>query len=277
MITDTVIPVIDYERFGLVKGSEDVFVKCYVSEPCTDDPLLRPAVIVLPGGGYWFCSPREAEPIALAFAAKGFAAFVLNYSIGKGEFPSALLEVAWTVDFVRRNADKWHVMKDKIAVCGFSAGGHLAANIGTMWDSPEVRDMLGFRNGEARPDAMILCYPVISTGDCIEYGSIRNLTGGRADTDPALKARLSLENAVDDATPPAFIWHTADDTCVKVENSLLFASALSEHNIPFEMHILPKGDHGLSLCNPAVDIPTERELPWISTWTDSAADWLRRL
>ena len=277
MITDRVYPQIDYEKYGLVKGSRDVYVDLYVTEPCTTDPLPRPAVVVLPGGGYWFCSPREAEPIAIAFARRGYAAFVLNYSIETGEFPSQLLEAAWTVDFVRRNAEKWHIMPDKIAVCGFSAGGHLAASVGTMWNAPEVRDILGFKNGEARPDAMILAYPVISTGEFIEWGSIMSLTRRKAETDPALMARLSLENAVDDTTPPAFIWHTADDTCVKVENSLLFASALSAHKIPFELHVLPKGDHGLSLCDPAVDIPRERAIPWITGWTESASVWLDRL
>ena len=277
MITDVIRPEIDYARFGLKKGDNDVRVRCYVSEASSDDPMLRPAVVVLPGGGYWFCSPREAEPIALAFAAEGFAAFVLDYSIHVGEFPAALLETAWTIDFVRRNAEKYRVIPNKIAVCGFSAGGHLAASAGTLWNSPEVREMLGFKNGEGRPDAMILCYPVISTGEFIEWGSINTLTGGRADKDPALKARLSLENAVDDSTPPAFIWHTADDTCVKVENSLLFASALSEHKIPFEMHILPKGEHGLSLCSPAVDVPRERAIPGVTGWARRAAAWLDRL
>ncbi|MBQ9557923.1 MAG: alpha/beta hydrolase [Clostridia bacterium] len=277
MITSRVRPEIDYEKHGLVKGSRDVYVDCYVSEPTSDDPLLRPAVVILPGGGYWFCSPRESEPIALAFAAKGYAAFVLNYSIETGEFPAQLLEAAWTVDFVRRNAEKWRIIPNRIAVCGFSAGGHLAASVGTMWNAPEVRDVLGFRNGEGRPDAMILAYPVISTGEFIEWGSIMNLTQRKAETDPALMARLSLENAVDDATPPAFIWHTADDTCVKVENSLLFASALSKQKIPFELHILPKGEHGLSLCDPSVDVPRERAIPWVTGWVESASVWLDRL
>ena len=274
MIYEKICPDIDYEAHGLKKGDREVYIETYVPTPSCPNVPVRPAVIIFPGGGYGALSPREAEPIAHAFNAQGYAAFVLWYTISPGEFPCALLEAAWTVDHVRKNAEKWYIDPNKILVCGFSAGGHLAASIGTLWDSPEVRDVLGFKNKEARPNGMMLSYPVISSGEFIEHGSFNNLLGSKA-ADSNLRARLSLENAVTSETPPAFIWHTAMDPLVPVENSLLMASALSANSVPFELHILPHGWHGLALCRPQTG--ETNLLHWISNWTEHAAKWVETL
>lgn len=277
MFTKKVTPKIDYKKYGIKKGENDVYLQVFVSEPCTDEPIFRPAVIILPGGGYNFLSPREAEPVALDFSAHGFATFVLWYSVEPGEFPSAMLELAWSVNYVRENAKKWNIIPDKIAVCGFSAGGHLGASVGTMWNCGEIREILGFKNGEARPDGMILCYPVITTGESAEINSIRSLICDDPDKHPELKARLSLENNVDNTTPPAFIWHTTDDNYVSSENSLLFALALRRHGVPFELHLPPHGGHGLALCDITSGNPRSDRTPGITGWVGKASEWFYNL
>lgn len=272
MFTETIRPAIDYSAHSLKTDGRDIRVDCYVGYKTCDEAPRRPAVVIFPGGGYAGQSPREAEPIALTFAAQGYAAFVLWYTVKPGEFPCALLEAAWTVNFVREHADEWNIDPKKVLVCGFSAGGHLAASIGTLWNSPEVRDILGFKNREGRPDGMVLCYPVISSGEFIEHGSFQNLLGSRSE-DLELRSRLSLENAVDSETPPAFIWHTAEDSLVPVENSLLMATALSKHSIPFELHIIPFGYHGLALSRPETGEKKENMIPWVTEWPKFAAQW----
>ena len=277
MIIKDIIPEIDYEKHGVKRGDNYVHLQLMVSEPCTDDPFPRPAVLILPGGGYSFLSPREAEPIALAFAAKGFATFVLWYSIVPGEFPAALLETAWSVNYIREHADEFNIIKNKVAVCGFSAGGHLAASAATMWNCPEIRNCLGFENGEGRPDGVILGYPVISTGEYREWGSINALTGGKADCDPELCARISLENAVDKTTSPVFIWHTFYDDVVDVRNSLAFATALKCSDVSCELHVLPHKWHGLSLCDIPTGTPREGRLRGVTDWVSNAAEWFYEL
>lgn len=179
-----------------------------------DDPMegraKRPAVVICPGGGYEFCSPREAEPIAMQFNAAGFHAFVLNYSVKPFKFPRALEELSMSVAMVRENAEEWMIEKNKIAVCGFSAGGHLACSLGMFWNTDIVK-----RDDQAnKPNAMILAYPVISSGTFAHEGSFNNL----CETEEQ-KKYTSLETQTSKDTPPAFIWHTFEDACVPVENS----------------------------------------------------------
>lgn len=228
----------------------------------------RPAVIICPGGGYEFCSPREAEPVAMQFCAAGIQAFVLDYCVSPIRYPEALTDASEAIKTVRKNADKWDIDPDKIAVCGFSAGGHLAASIGTLWNSePAIK----CSNRENMPNAMILSYPVIIWGDKTHKGSFYALLGNNlSDTE---YSRMSLEKRVSSDTPPAFLWHTFTDTCVPVENSLEFADALREHDIPFEMHIYPEGNHGLSLVTK--EVCDEADInPHTGTWIKLACEWL---
>lgn len=204
--------------------------------------INRPAVLIFPGGGYQFLSDREAEPIAMAFLAEGYHAFILRYSILENAvFPNPLRDAEAALALIRNKADEWHIRPENIAVCGFSAGGHLAAALGTM--------------GSIRPNAMILGYPAILTK------LFSQLSPG---TIPG------LENEVDEQTPPAFIFHTANDGLVPVENALQFASALDDKNIPFELHIFQDGEHGLALAKPVTSsgkpqyILIARRLPGLS-------------
>lgn len=206
----------------------------------------RPLIIICPGGGYEFTSDREAEIVALQFCAMGYHAAVLRYSTYPSLYPTSVLEVGKSVALVRENATEWFVDPEKIVVMGFSAGGHLAASYCTHWDRDFMTEGLNEEKEMLRPNAMILCYPVISSGVFAHQKSFKKLLGEEYEEK---KAEHSLEFCVTENTPKAFIWHTCEDKGVPVQNSLLFVSALLEHKIPVEYHIFEKGMHGLALAN----------------------------
>lgn len=247
---------------------------CLFTYLLDDIPALpfheRPAVIICPGGGYSGTCDREAEPVAVRFAALGFHSFVLRYSCIPHRYPTALLELAAAVAKVRAHADEWHVDPKRIFVLGFSAGGHLAASLGVGWNQEPV-SRLPWDTQQMRPDGMILCYPVITSGRFANRGSFDNLLG--AEATPAMLESVSLEKRVSADTVPAFIWHTCDDGCVPVENALMMAAALQEYKIPLELHIYPHGEHGLSLANDQAG----RDVPACQEWPERAADWARAL
>ncbi|MBE6885468.1 MAG: alpha/beta hydrolase [Ruminococcaceae bacterium] len=224
-------------------------ISCYIPEILSSAKREEPrkAVIVCPGGAYVMRSDREGEPIALAFAAAGMAAFVLNYSVVPATYPQALCEAAEAVALVRSHAEEWQIDPKGILVCGFSAGGHLAGSIGTLWDRPEITEALGGKSEDYRPDGMILSYPVISWGEYADGDSIQNLLGEAFSEERA--ERVSLEKWVTEKTPPAFLWHTASDEAVPVQNSLLYAMAMAKCGNRVELHIYPDGPHGLALSN----------------------------
>lgn len=234
-----------------------------------------PAMLILPGGGYSFTSDREAEPIALKYLEAGFNCFVLRYSVAPAKYPSALLQAAAAVDYIRKTADETMTQCDQIAVIGFSAGGHLAGTLSDFWSEPFVAQTLGTASENVRPNAAILAYPVISGGPKAHRGSFDCLCGG----DDALVSRLSLENAVNRNTPPTFVWHTATDGCVPVENSLMYCTALQANGIPFALHIFHRGGHGLSTCGyqtaKLVDGTGGSIEPAVSEWFPLSVTWLK--
>lgn len=226
----------------------------------------RPCVVVCPGGGYEMVSDREKDPIALAFNAAGYQVFTLTYSVKeRARDFQPLIELSRLIMAIRENAGAWSVIPDKIAVIGFSAGGHLAASLGTLWNHPDLRKAMGIAAPDNAPNALILSYPVISAGPNAHQGSLLRISGG----DPERAKFFSLENHVGPHTPPTFLWHTEDDPVVPVENTLLFCNALRQHGISFESHIFAHGQHGLSLCNEEVATPNAACAPWVSlclTW-----------
>ncbi len=230
----------------------------------------RPCVIVCPGGAYAFCSQREAEPIALNFLNEGFNVFLLNYSVAPHTFPSQLCEVAAVIELIYKNKDEWNCDTDKIAIIGFSAGGHLAAHYSTMFDCKEVRE---FFPESKSVNATILGYPVITADlESTHKGSIMNLTGNKELTEEL--AYFSNEKNVKPTTPPTFIWHTAEDAAVPVKNSLLYAEALSKNKVPFELHIYPFGRHGLSTCDEHTLDEVNEKIAHIN-WLGDMKKWLK--
>ncbi len=250
-------------------GGENVYLETYIIKDPLENNRKRPVIVVCPGGGYVSRAEREAEPIALAFNAAGFHAAVVYYSINTA-YPAALENLSEAVCIIRDNAKDWNIDTDKVIVCGFSAGGHLAASLGVLWNSEEKIIRQDKKN---KPNGMILSYPVITAGGYAHRGSIDVLAKGNKD----IEEKVSLEKQVGKDAPPAFIWHTFSDECVPVENSLLLASALAKEKIPTELHIFPKGDHGLSLANEWVATSKAGIVPEVQQWINMAIRWVENL
>lgn len=208
----------------------------------------RPAVLILPGGGYMFCSDREAEPVALPYLKAGFQAFILRYTTGThGRWPLPLEDYEQAMRLIRQNAAAWHVIPDQIAVIGFSAGGHLAGAAAVM--------------SENRPNAAVLGYAVLRSDTAREIGV--DIPG--------------IAELVDEKTCPCFLFATRTDSAVPVQNTLDMLNALNRFHTSFECHIYGYGPHGFSTADPSIMgrgvlIP-ERAADWVS---DSIA-WLRDL
>ena len=205
----------------------------------------RPAVLILPGGGYQMCSDREADPVVFPYLKAGYQAFILRYSIKKDAvWPQPLLDYEQAVTLIRENAEKWHVIPDKISVIGFSAGGHLASAAATL--------------SVNRPNAAILGYPV--TGEDAH---------GLAPTAPDTAA------AVDQRTCPCFLFATCNDNIVPIRNSIRFMEALSRFDITFESHIYAYGPHGFSTCETAVQDRKAPVCDRVENWVQDSIGWLK--
>ncbi len=243
----------------------------YIPDMSIETVPPRRAIVICPGGGYAYRSLREAEPIALAFAAMGFCCFVAEYRVAPAIHPAPVLDVACAVAWVRAHAAEYHVNPDAIAVMGFYAGGPAAGSLGGSWPAAALMAQANLTPAEARPNAMVLCYPVITGGEFAHRGSFVNLTGSE---DPALHAEYSLDTKVTAQTPPTFLWHTWTDGAVPMENTLLMASALRRAGVTCEVHIFPRGGHGLALCNPLTSTGPDQNLPECAKWVEMAAQFL---
>lgn len=268
-----------YETIQLKVPGGDVSMSVYAPDnyPEIDLTRTRRAVVMCPGGGYWMRSDRETEPVALQLLAADICVFILHYAVRPARYPVAVTQLAAAVDYVRSNAEKYHVEPDKIAVMGYSAGGHLAASLGVRWHEPWLSESLGKTPEAIRPNGMILCYPVITGKMPTHAGSMENLLGT---ADRELWKSQSLEDLVTEQTPPAFLWHTYEDAAVPVENSLLFFTAMRRCGIPGELHIYPHGVHGLSLgtsqtCDPAKQPHFIQ--PDVGNWLEMALRWLKQM
>ncbi len=209
--------------------------------------MERPLVLVVPGGGYSHLSAREGDPVALQFAAAGYHTAVLRYAVGDDAAHGLpLRQLAAAIGLVRQHAAAWHVQPDKIAVCGFSAGGHLALS-GAVLAVPGLPD-------PPRPNAVILGYLVIT----------------------AAQQAFSREDKITPRTPPVFVWHTMEDETVPVENTLLLVSALHRAGVPCEAHLFEKGCHGTSLSTAEVNHPSAHRSRWLTLareWLDDTFDF----
>lgn len=234
--------------------------------------MKRPCIVVCPGGGYAFCSEREAEPIGVRFLPLGYNIFILNYSVAPHRYPNQLREVAAVMELIYQNADEWHCDTDRIAIIGFSAGGHLAAHYTNAYDCADVREVFP----ESKPvNASMLCYPVISADKTYAHiGSFQNLLGKQEITAEDVE-RYSCDRLVSDKTPPTFIWATAEDNAVPVKNSLVYAEALANHKVPFEMHVYPFGHHGLSTVDDQTCGPVDEKTARVNNWLAAATSWIK--
>lgn len=274
MINKKIQLLIPYKKIGIVKHKYGASLVTYVQDNA-HVPFKRPAVLICPGGGYERTSPREAECVALRYVAMGYQAFVLYYSCAPDIWPTALMEVATAISTIRSNAKAWHLDPDQIIVTGFSAGGHLAASIGCFWNCEFVYGPLELTKEQIKPNGNILCYPVITAGEYAHRGSFDNLCDG----DEELLKLTSLEYHVTKDNPPTFMWHTYTDTAVPVENTLLYLSALRKAGVSAEVHIYPKGPHGLSLCNRETGMEDGGISidPAIQPWIEMSGTWIEGL
>jgi acetyl esterase/lipase len=223
------------------------------------------AMVVCPGGGYARRAAHEAEPVAQWLNGIGIAAAVLRYRVAPYMHPNPLLDAQRAIRFVRHHAKQWNVDPTRVGILGFSAGGHLACTAGTHFDAGHAEAEDPIDRQSCRPDVMVLCYPVVTFGQFAHEGSKLNLLGANPPSD--LVEALSGEKQVTPLTPPAFIWHTADDKTVPVENSLQLAAAMSRQRVPFELHVFESGNHGLGLAGDHQEA---------KAWPDLCAAWLRK-
>ena len=225
----------------------NVTLTAYLQEVGGEFPhvLKRPAVIILPGGGYYLCCDREADPVAMHYLAAGYQVFILRYSVKEhAKWPTPLDDYEQAMKLIRSKAEEWNLHSDKVAVVGFSAGGHLAAATATM--------------SENRPNAAILGYALLND-----------------DVKPHNADAPNTVLAVDKNTCPCFLFSTRDDTVVKISNSLDFMQALVEHDVPFECHIYSVGPHGISTDDDDVRCMDEVACSRAKNWVADSIGWLR--
>lgn len=265
-----------YEYFRLPRGGrQGGWLRSYrhgqIRELGAD--LRRPAMLVLPGGGYAALSQREDEPIAMRFFAAGYDAFVLEYGVAPAEhYPTPLEQAAMAMIYLRREAENLCIDGEHIAAVGFSAGGHLCGCIALLWDDPAVKALFGEECEKVRPDAAILSYPVVSAAEYVSHGgSFDNFCADRVP-----REEYSLEKRARPQASPAFIWATTTDEAVPVENSVLLYSALHAAGVPAELHLFAEGPHGLSTCDGEVyaQQPSEPLYKHAAHWMELALEFL---
>ncbi len=258
-------------------GDKTPTVRAYLQDNILSQAeRARPAVVICPGGGYTRCSDREAEPIALAFVARGFQAFVLDYTVldeteaaqGRSLMPYPAYDLAHAVALVHSRAEEWNVDAGRVIAAGFSAGAHLCAVYASLSRRLSFAVDAGCTLWDMGIEAQILSYPVID----FECGWPNDEVIERAITD---SGELSaVQGLVDGNTPRTFIWHTAEDGFVPAENTLRYASALAQAGVDFDCHIFHRGRHGLSLATDQTGADEEHRDAHVARWLDLALEWL---
>lgn len=294
------------EKHYLYENREDVYLTAYVLDDSFEmlGGKSRGAVLICPGGAYLSCSDREAEPVAMAFAAMGYHAFTLHYSVyfdaagdfimpdgkplepkARCVFPNPMLDIGAAILHIGKHAEAWHVDMKKLALCGFSAGAHNCAMYSVYWNTPIVTGHLGVSGDKLRPAACILGYTLSdyvfmkenSAGDPFAEGMFRAsqtaFLGAPEPSDEAL-CKVSPARLINSDTPPMFIWATSEDGLVPVQHSTILATALASAGIPFELHIFEKGGHGLSLASQATAGAKSDINPRAASWVELCRQWL---
>lgn len=297
------------KKIQLDDNNPDVTLTTYVLDDSVEllNGKKRPAIIICPGGAYLNCSDREGEPVALSFAAMGYHAFVLRYHVffkasedGFAEllagktfekrvqsiYPAAIRDIAKAFTIINDHADEWLVDTEKIAICGFSAGGHNVLNYAVHYNKAVITDV--FEPEKVKPAAVIAGYPIsdylfmkesVAKQDEMAQGlfKLSNLAFfGKEKPSDDILAEVSATQQVNPSTPPMFLWATVGDNLVPVGHTTRMATALADAGIPFEVHIYEEGDHGLALATQAT-AKAKTELNSIaSDWIKSADTWLQK-
>lgn len=230
----------------------------------------RPAILVIPGGGYRKLVEHEGDPVAWEFFAAGFHTFVLSYSLWDDAVReplgwTPLAQASQALRLIREHAGEWNVRPDGVAVMGFSAGGHLAGSCAVLWDRPELKKFLGFADERNRPDAAVLAYPAARTLGPYAHRRCRESLAGDGDPAP-----FDLPSQVRPDTPPCFVWSTMADEHVPVENSLELVQALRRAGVLCELHLYTEGRHGLGLGT----VEAVEDHPHLASWTPLCKRWL---
>lgn len=300
-------------RIIIDEETNTFFDTYFLNEHVQKDKRKRPLVIVCPGGAYNHLSVREGEPVALTFCNNGYHTVVLNYTVGtNAAMPKPLYDLASTIKIIRENSNEWNVDKNNIYICGFSAGGHLAASLGVFWNNPDMMKELVIDDYEViKPNGLILSYPVVDLkstinksktdfkqgeekdftllhpmlqyDDIFEYSDdevflnyellMNTYICGQYPTEELLK-KYSLQNHVGKDTPATFIWHGGEDKSIFPRNSILFANALDMHEVNYELHIFGKGGHGISLANEQTASKDTEIVEECKPWINLALKWL---
>lgn len=277
------------KTLDIFSSSEEAHITAYL-QPVYEQCPMRPAVIICPGGSYHHIGEKESEPAALGFFAEGYNAFVLSYStgLGRGNLPIPIVQIAKTIAYIRQNSNSWRIDPDRIALCGFSAGGHAAAAFGALWNEKWVQESAVAKAGVLRPNALVLCYPLLDIKGFCDMHIKRdpqtrsymesiylNLFAKLEPSDEEL-SRWDIKRIVNRDMPPVFLWTTFGDDIVDVSQSIDLASALAKHDIPFEYHVFEKGPHALSGAD-ALSGYTKKELDELGNaprWKELAMKWL---
>ncbi len=230
-----------------IKNEENKFagtITPYLVDEEDDEIKKRGVMLILPGGGYGFCSD-DGEKMARWLNFFGVNAFVLKYRVAPYKHPAPIIDAKRAIRYIRYNADKFNIDPNKVGVLGFSAGGHLAGCVAEFFDKFEQENKDEIDKICAKPDLAVLCYPVVSLCESYAHeGSANNLVG----EDNELKKMLSLEKNVREDMPEMFLWHTLEDTAVNAINTLELGVALKNKNVPYSLHIFNKGAHGSVLA-----------------------------
>lgn len=296
------------ETIRLYDNREDVTLTTYIlhNSPEIHTDRKRPAVLICPGGAYLSCSDREAEPVALAFAAMGYQTFVLRYSVlggngfelmGRGvkpepnpdkNHPAPMREIGMAMAMIKEHGEEWLVDPDRVAICGFSAGAHNCAMYSVYWDQPVIVGCLKKDKELLRPAACILGYclsdyvfmeqSAAGAGPMdLQFFRLSNSAFlGTEEFSGELLKEVSPALHVTESTPPTYLWATAADNLVPVQHSLRYAHALADHKIPFELHIFEEGMHGLSLSTQVTASSQTQNLPDAAKWVPLCDAWLKK-
>ena len=233
---------------------------------------LRAGMLVCPGGGYSFCAPREAEPVAFRFLSEGFNCFILDYTVNE-KYPAPHLDLALAIAYIRSHEKEFDLIPNSLSIIGFSAGGHLVGSFGYLYK--ELAKDIGVNESTLRPFSITMAYPVITFQTNTHSATFRTIAGN----DASLLEKADIIKHVDSNYPPTFLWTTLDDELVPAQNTIMMEEILKKYNVKHECKLFESGEHGSSLCNRSVyqkgKMP--EKMKNIRDWPSLVADFIFNL